>query len=113
MDVGVKLVGSGPGLIHVGLSLRGREASLLRRQLLAAGAGSELIGLGGTPVSLELGDIRQVSMLACLVSQFLAMLGLAAAYDIDHRDQDHEKDNDRGDDDDRHFQRPGWKSAHR
>jgi hypothetical protein len=113
MNVGVELVGPAPRLIDLGLSLRGREASLLRRQILAAGAGSKLVGLGSTLVRLDLGDISQVSMLACLATQFLAMLGLAALYDVDHRDQDHKKDNNRGDKDGPHWQPPGWKKRKR
>ena len=111
MNVGVELIGSGPRAVDLGLSLRGREASLLRRQLIAASASSKLVGLGGTPVGFELGDISQVSMLACLRPQLLAMLGLAAAQHVNHRDQDYQNDNDHGDDDERHRQPPGWKSA--
>jgi hypothetical protein len=99
-NVGIEFVGSDPRLIDLALSLRGRETSLLRRQLLAAGAGSKLVGLGGTPVGLDLGDISQGSMLACLTAQLLAMLGLAAPNDKDR--PCHYYDNDHGDDDDRH-----------
>jgi hypothetical protein len=111
MNIGVELVGPSPRPVNFGLRLLGREASLLRRQLLPASAGSKLVCLGGTPVGLDLGDISEVSMLARLASQLVAMLGLAAAYHVDHRDQKHEKSNDRGDDGERHWLPPCWKSA--
>jgi hypothetical protein len=79
MRVGIELVGSGPDFINLGLSLLGREASLLRGQPLPTGAGSKLICLSGTPVGLDLGDIGEVPMLVCFGSQLVAMLGLAAA----------------------------------
>jgi hypothetical protein len=78
MNIGVELVGSGPRPINFGLRLLGGEASLAGRQLLPAGAGSELVCLGGTPVGLDLGDISQGSMLARLASQLVAMVRLAA-----------------------------------
>ncbi len=79
MNVGVELVGSAPRPIDLGLSLLSREASLLRRQVHPAGAGGKLVCLGGAPVGLDLGDISQVSMLACLASQLIAMVRPTAA----------------------------------
>ncbi len=106
-NVRVEFVGSGPRPINLGLSLLGGETSLLRRQALPAGAGSKLVCLRGTPIGLDLGDISQVSMLACLASQLVAMLGLAAAGYVDHRNQNYEKSKDRGDNDGhRHGQTP-------
>jgi hypothetical protein len=102
MNIGVELVGPGPRPINLGLRLRGREAGLLGCQLLPAGASSKLVCLGGTPVGLDLGDVSQVSMLARLPSQLVAMLGLAAAYYVDHRDQKYEHSDDRGDDGENH-----------
>jgi len=102
MNIGVELVGSGPRPIDFGSSLLGREASLLRRQRLPAGTGSKLVRLGGTPVGLDLGDISQVSMLARLASQLVAMVGPAAPYYVDHRDQNYEKSKDPDDYGERH-----------
>jgi hypothetical protein len=77
-----------------------------RRQLLPAGVGSKLVGLGGTPVGLDLGNICQVSMLACLASQHVAMLRLAPAQDVGHRDRDDQHSNDRGNDGEQHWRPP-------
>jgi len=79
MNIGVELVGPGPRCVNLGLSLLGREASLLGRQLLPAGAGSELVCLRGTPVGLDLADIGQAAMLACETPQLVAVMRLAAA----------------------------------
>jgi len=106
MNVGVELVGSRPRPINFRLRLLGGEASLLRGQLLSTGAGSELVGLGGTPVGLDLGDVSQVSMLARLAAQLVEMAGLAAAYDEHHRDQKYENSNDHGDNGKRHCRPP-------
>jgi len=107
VNVGVELVGSGPRCIDLGLSLLCREAGLLGRQVLPAGAGSKLVCLGGTPVGFDLGDIGEVSMLPCLASQVVAVLGLAAAHYVDHCGHGHEDGHDRGDDSERHWQ-PPW-----
>jgi hypothetical protein len=112
MNIGVELVGSGPRPINFGLRLLGREASLLRRQLLPARAGSKLVCLGGTPIGLDLGDIGQVSVLARLASQLVAVVGPAPAYYIDPRDQKYEKSNDGDDNEKQHCLTPlSWRSA--
>jgi hypothetical protein len=103
LDVRVKLVGSSPRHINLGLSLLGREASLLRRQLLPPGAGGKFICLGGTPIGLDLGDISQVSMLACLAPQLVTMLRPTTAHYVDHCNQNDDNGNDDcSDDGERH-----------
>lgn len=74
------------------------RGELAETPALRSGRGRQARQLGGTPVSLDLGDISQVSMLACFAPQLVAMLGLTAAYEVDRRDQDYAKGNDHGDD---------------